>query len=35
MIYDMTDAASAKKQLLSLQVTQNEMQERQVQQAHK
>lgn len=31
MIYDMTDAASAKKQLLSLQVTQNEMQERQVQ----
>lgn len=28
MIYDMTDAASAKKQLLSLQVTQNEMNER-------
>lgn len=28
MIYDMTDAASAKKQLLSLQVTQNEMKER-------
>jgi hypothetical protein len=28
MIYDMTDAASAKKQLLSLQVSQNEMQER-------
>lgn len=27
MIYDMTDAASAKKQLLSLQVTQNEMHE--------
>ena len=30
MIYDMTDAASAKKQLLSLQVTQNEMKERDV-----
>jgi len=28
MIYDMTDAASAKKQLLSLQVTQNELHER-------
>lgn len=28
MIYDMTDAASAKKQLLALQVTQNEMNER-------
>jgi PAS domain-containing protein len=28
MIYDMTDAASAKKQLLSLQVSQNEMNER-------
>jgi hypothetical protein len=28
MIYDMTDAASAKKQLLSLQVIQNEMKER-------
>lgn len=28
MIYDMTDAASAKKQLLSLQVTQNELNER-------
>lgn len=27
MVYDMTDAASAKKQLLSLQVTQNEMNE--------
>jgi len=27
MIYDMTDAASAKKQLLSLQVSQNEMKE--------
>jgi PAS domain-containing protein len=27
MIYDMTDAASAKKQLLSLQVIQNEMKE--------
>jgi PAS domain-containing protein len=32
MIYDMTDAASAKKQLLSLQVTQNEMKERNNQQ---
>lgn len=31
MIYDMTDAASAKKQLLSLQVTQNEMNERPIQ----
>lgn len=29
MIYDMTDAASAKKQLLALQVTQNEMSEQQ------
>lgn len=28
MVYDMTDAASAKKQLLALQVSQNEMQER-------
>jgi len=28
MIYDMTDAASAKKQLLALQVSQNEMAER-------
>ena len=28
MIYDMTDAASAKKQLLTLQVTQNEMNEK-------
>lgn len=28
MIYDMTDAATAKKQLLSLQVTQNELNER-------
>jgi PAS domain-containing protein len=28
MIYDMTDAASAKKQLLALQVSQNEMNER-------
>lgn len=31
MIYDMTDAASAKKQLLSLQVSQNEMSERTLQ----
>lgn len=30
MVYDMTDAASAKKQLLSLQVTQNEMKEREM-----
>jgi hypothetical protein len=28
MIYDMTDAASAKKQLMALQVSQNEMSER-------
>lgn len=28
MIYDMTDAASAKKQLLALQVSENEMRER-------
>lgn len=28
MVYDMTDAASAKKELLSLQVTQNEMDEK-------
>jgi hypothetical protein len=27
MVYDMTDAASAKKQLLALQVQQNEMQQ--------